>query len=99
MEMHDCCWPYLFRGQICFNTQMLTIGFQWLVALSVVTCCTMLSLRATGLSPCLSVAIVICVTTCCDVYMMMTLPNSAFLSERALATKPCMTAHMHLQSS
>lgn len=78
---------------------MLIIVFQWLTALSVVTFCTMLSLRATGLPPCLSVAIVICGTTCCDVCMMMTLPSNAFLSEHALATKPCMTAHMHLRSS
>lgn len=39
MEMHDFCWPYMFRGQIRSSVQMLTIGFQLLTALSVVTCC------------------------------------------------------------
>lgn len=79
MEMHDFCWPYLIHGQICSNTQMFNIGFQLLMVLSVVTCCTMLSLRAIGLPWCLSVTIDICVSTCCHVCMRMTLPNNAFL--------------------
>lgn len=74
-HVHVFCWPYLFHVQVCSNTQMLTIGFWLLMALSIVMCCTMLSLRATGLPMCLAVTIYICVSTCWDLCIMMELPN------------------------